>query len=91
MKRKIKVNFPDGFEFPEKFDDEHCSGGFYNRSCPFYSHDLYDSFSRCILSPLEGTCPFYNSNSKDVIKIKNRAQAAAARGAAKRYENRKEK
>lgn len=65
MQRTIKMNFPDGFEFPEVFEEKHC----YNDgdSCPFYHCDTYEPVEYCQCN--SDKCPFYGKGENEVVEI----------------------
>lgn len=51
MKKYILVDFPDGFEPPDKFDGVEDYGATGEcEKCPFYMHDTYDPIEECCLS-----------------------------------------
>lgn len=73
MKKTVIVEFPDGFEFPEKLDSDSCT---YSKciTCPFcYSdgwngycnlNDDWDATEKNERKP----CPFYGGNDSFVLK-----------------------
>lgn len=63
MKRKIILNFPDDFQFPEKCNYKIC-----NR-CPFFQADAENNdYDYCSASN-DDTCPFFGKGKDEEIEI----------------------
>ncbi|WP_286154007.1 hypothetical protein [Sporofaciens musculi] len=64
MKRTVILNFPDGFQFPEEFNCEHC------KPCPFYQVDNeLEELDCCFASTNNYSCPFYKKSDNEAIEI----------------------
>lgn len=64
MKRTVIFNFPDGFQFPEEFNREHC------KPCPFYQEDdELEELDYCFTPTGNYSCPFYGKSENGEIEI----------------------
>lgn len=64
MKRIVKLNFPDDFEFPKEFDHGNCE------PCPFFQEDdELSELDRCFTPAGSYACPFYGKAEDEVIEI----------------------
>lgn len=60
MQRTVKINFPDGFEFPKEYN-------FGCAACVFWCSDMdSEGYGYCVASD-DYTCPFYGND--DVVEI----------------------
>lgn len=55
MGKTLKINMPEDFEYPLKYDYDRCE------KCLFCHCDTYDPVDYCILSG-DDNCPFYKND-----------------------------
>lgn len=64
MKRKVNVNFPNDFQFPEEYDYDVCA-----ETCRFCHVDTEELNDYCSISGRNNKCPFYGKGEDYVLEI----------------------